>query len=90
MNSTKTFEVSSRLKNKKLNIENELVENYEKLAGTFEQNHFSPTAKTIYRIGPDGIRLRNWVAYFDVQYEKIKFFVLMQVLCLLLKECSYP
>ena len=31
----------------------------------FEQNHFSLTAKGVYKIEHDSIRLSKWMAYFD-------------------------
>ena len=31
----------------------------------FEQNYWSRTAKGIYIIGHDSIRLVNWICYFD-------------------------
>ena len=59
------YKLLSTLKNKKLKINNTLIEIYKnKLENSdFEQNYWSRTAKGIYTIGHDSIRLKKWIYY---------------------------
>ena len=59
----KIYEVLSTLKNKKLKINNILIEIYEDMLRNpnFEQNKYSKTSTGIYRIGHDRIRLMKWI-----------------------------
>ena len=81
--------VLSTLKNKKLKINNILIEIYKDmlLNPTFEQNYWSRTAKGIYRIGHDCTRLMKWICYYDRSYyENIKYDDLMGSICIFLKN----
>ena len=62
-----TYEVLSTLKNKKLKINNILIEKYKNLIEfpDFEQNHYSITSTGIYMIGHDSIRIMKWICYYD-------------------------
>ena len=53
------YKVLSTLKNKKLKINNKLIKIYKDMIKNpdFEQNKFSLTAKGIYKIGHDSLRL---------------------------------
>ena len=55
------YKVLSTLENKKLNINNNLIEIYKSLLENpnFEQNKYSITSTGIYKIGHDSIRLMN-------------------------------
>ena len=80
----KIYEVLSTLKNKKLKINNTLIEIYKDmlLNPNFEQNYWSRTATGIYKIGHDSIRLMNWICYYDQSYyENINYYDLMGSLC---------
>ena len=59
------YKILSTLKNKKLKINNILIEIYKDmlLNPDFEQNYWSRTAKGIYKIGHDSIRLMKWICY---------------------------
>ena len=63
----KIYEILSTLKNKKLKINNILIEIYKDMIKNpdFEQNYWSGTAKGIYKIGHDSIRLMKWICYYD-------------------------
>ena len=44
----------------------------------FEQNRYSRTATSIYKIGHDSMRLKKWICYYDrSNYEKIGYYDLM-------------
>ena len=63
--------VSSTLKNKKLKINKVLNEIYKDIIKNpiFEQKNFSSrTAKGIYKIGHDSIRLMKWICFYDRSY----------------------
>ena len=78
------YKVLSILKNKKLKINNKLIDIYKDLLNNsnFEQNHFSRTAKGIYKIGHDSIRLMKFICYYDRSYyENINYFDLMGSIC---------
>ena len=57
------YKILSTLKNKKLKINNKLIEIYKYmlLNPDFEQNYWSRTAEGIYKIGHDSVRLMRWV-----------------------------
>ena len=81
----------SRLKKKKLKINNTLIEIYKDLLKNpdFEQNYWSRTASGIYRIGHDSIRLMKWICYYDISYyENNNYYDLMGSLCNHLNEIS--
>ena len=78
------FEVLSTLKNKKLKINNILIEKYKNMLENpdFEQNFWSRTATGIYKIGHDSIRLMKFICYYDRSYyENINYYDLMGSLC---------
>ena len=68
---------STSINNKKLNINKELVEICYVMDGNFEQDYYSRTAAGSYRIGHGSIRLLEWMAFYDIYYEKLKFFDLL-------------
>ena len=83
------YKVLSTLKNKKLKINNILIEIYKDmlLSSNFEQNYWSRTAKGIYKIGHDSIRLMKWICYYDRSYyENINYYDLMASICKFLKN----
>ena len=85
------YKVSSTLKNKKLKINNTLIEIYKDMIihPDFEQHYWSRTAKGIYKIAPDSIRLMNWICYYDRSYyEKIIYFDHMASILKCLNETS--
>ena len=61
----KIYEVLSRMKNKKLKINNILIEKYKDMIKNpdFAQEYWSRKAEGVYRIGHDSIRLMNWLIY---------------------------
>ena len=63
----KIYEVLSTLKRKKLKINNILIEKYKIMLKNpnFEQDYWSQTAESIYKIGHDSIRLMKWICYHD-------------------------
>ena len=80
----KIHEVLSTLKNKKLKINNLLIEKDKNmlLNPNFEQKHWSRTAEGIYKIGHDSIRLMKWICYYDRSYyENINYYDLMGSIC---------
>ena len=82
------YKVLSTLKNKKLKINNILIEKYKDMLKNpdFEQNYWSRTATGIYKIGHDSIRLMKWICYYDrLYYENINYFDLMGSICDFLK-----
>ena len=83
------YKVLSILKNKKLKINNKLIDIYKDLLNNpnFEQNHFSRTASGVYKIGHDSFRLMKWICYYDRSYyEKINYYDLMASICKFLKN----
>ena len=89
----KIYEVLSTLKNKKLKINNTLIEIYKNMLENpnFEQNKYSLTSTGIYRIGHDSIRLKKWICYYDRSYyENVNYYDLMGSNCkyIILKEIS--
>ena len=57
------YKVLSTLKNKKLKMNNTLIEIYKDMLknSEFEQDFWSRTATGIYKIGHDSIRLMKWI-----------------------------
>ena len=85
------YKVLSTLKNKKLKINNTLIEKYKDLLKNpdFEQSFWSRTATSIYEIGHDSIRLMKWICYYDrSSYENVNYFDLMASVCKHLNEIS--
>ena len=83
------FKVLSTLKNKKLKINNILIEKYKDLLKNpdFEQDYWSRTAVGIYKIGHDSIRLMKWICYYDRScYKNINYFDLMASILTCLNE----
>ena len=87
----KIFEVLSTLKNKKLKINNILIEKYKDMLENpnFEQNKYSITSTGTYKNGHDSIRLMKWICYYDRSYyENINYYDLMGSVCNYLNEIS--
>ena len=83
------YKILSILKNKKLKINNILIEKYKNMIKNpvFEQNYWSKTAKGIYKISHDSIRLMKWICYYDRSYyENINYFDLLGSICKYLKN----
>ena len=79
------------MKNKKLKINNIPIEKYKNTLkkSDFEQNYWSRTAKGIYKIGHDSIRLLRWICYYDRSYyETIDYYDLLGSVCNHLNEIS--
>ena len=89
----KIYKVLLTLKNKKLKINNILIEKYRDMIQNpdFEQDYWSRTAQGIYKVGHDSIRLLNWICYSDrYYYENINYYDLMGSICkyLIMNELS--
>ena len=87
----KRSEVLSTLKYKKLGINITVIEKYKDMLGNpdFEQNYYSRTAKCIYKIGHDFIRLMKWLTYYDRSYyENINYYHMMGSILKHLNEIS--
>ena len=85
------YKVLSTLKNKKLKINNTLIEIYKNMLenSIFEQNYWSKTAIGIYKIGHDSLRLMKFICYYNKSYyENINYYDLMGSLCNHLNEIS--
>ena len=85
------YKVLSTLKNKKLKLNNNLIEKYKDLLKNpdFEQNYRSRTATSIYKIGHKSVRLMKWICYYDGSYyENINYYDLMGSICNHLNEIS--
>ena len=85
------YKVLSTLKNKKLKINNTLIEIYKNMLENpdFEQNYWSRTATGIYKISHDSIRLMKWICYYDRSYyENINYYDLMASILTCLNEKS--
>ena len=83
------YKVLSTIKNKKLKINNILIEKYKNMLENpdFEQNKYSLTSKGIYKIGHDSIRLMKWICYYDQSYyENRNYYDLMASICKYLKN----
>ena len=80
----KIYKVLSTSKSKKLKINNNIIEKYKDMLknADFEQNYWSRTARGIYKIGYDSIRLMKWICYYDRSYyENINYYDLMGSIC---------
>ena len=78
------YKVLSALKNKKLKMNNILIEIYKDMIKNpnFEQNYWSRTARGLYKIGHDSIRIMKWICYYDRSYyENINYYDLMASIC---------
>ena len=65
----KIYEVLSTLKNIKLKINILIQKSKDMLENPdFEQDYYSRTAESIYKIGHDSVRLMKWLAYYDRSY----------------------
>ena len=87
----KIYEVLTTLKNKKLEINNILIEKYKDMLENhnFEQNRYTITSISIYKIGYDCIRLMKCICYDDRSYyEKINYYDMMGSVCKHLNEIS--
>ena len=76
----KIYEVLSTLKNKKLKINNTLIELYKDTLKNpnFEQNQCSKTSIGLYKIAHYSIRLMKWICYYDRSYyENINYYDLL-------------
>ena len=64
------YKVLSILRNKKLKINNILIEKHKNMLenSDFEQNYWSRTSLGIYKIGHNSIRLMKWICYYDRSY----------------------
>ena len=67
---SRTYEVLSPKKNKKLKMNNIIIEKYKDMiqnpdSGQDYQEYWSRTALGIFNIGHDSIRLMKWLAYYD-------------------------
>ena len=83
------FKVLSTLKNKKLKINNTLIEIYKDMFQNpnFEQSKYSLTSTSIYKTGHDSIRLMKWICYYDRSYyENINYYDMMASICKFLKN----
>ena len=86
------YKVLSTLKNKKLKVNNTIIEIYKDMLENpnFEQNKYSLTSTGIYRIGHDSIRLMKWNCYYDrTYYENINYYDLMGSVCKYLISHNY-
>ena len=85
------YKVLSTLKNKKIKINNNLIEKYKNMLenSDFEQDYWSRTAQGVYKIGHDTIRIMKWICYYDRSfYENINYYDLMASVCKHLNEIS--
>ena len=85
------YKVLSTLKNKKLKINNILIEKYKNVLenSDFEQDYWSRTASGIYKIGHDSIRLMKWICYYNrSHYGNINYYDLMASILTCLNEIS--
>ena len=85
------YKVLSTLINKKLKINDILIEKYKDMTKNqdFEQDYCSRTATGFYKIGHDSIRLMKWICYYDRSYyENINYYDLMGSICNHLNEIS--
>ena len=85
------YKVLSTLKNKKLKINNKIIEIYKDMLKNpdFEQNYWSRTSTGIYKIGHDCVRLMKFICYYDRSYyEIINYYDLVGSLCNYLNEIS--
>ena len=88
----KIYKVLSTLKNKKLKINNKLIEIYRDMIKNpnFEQNKYSTTSTGIHKIGHDSIRLMKFICYYDRSYyENINYYDLMGSICRYNNDITY-
>ena len=86
------YKILSTLKNKKLKINNNIIEIYKDMLRNpnFEQNKYSLTSSGIYKIGHDSIRLMKWICYYDRSYyENINYYDMMGSVCKYLISHNY-
>ena len=84
-----TYKVFSTLRNKKLKINNNIIEIYKDMLENpnFEQNKYSLSSSGIYKIGHDSIRLMKSICYYDRSYyENINYYDLMASILTCLNE----
>ena len=84
----KLYEVLSTLRNKKIKINNVLIENYKDMLEDldFEQDYWSKTAEVIYKIGHDTFRLMKGLSYYDRSYyDNINYYDLMGSICTIIR-----
>ena len=87
----KLHEALTTLKIKKLKINKNCLEKYkDKLEKPkFQQDYWSRTVISVYRIGHDSIRIMKWLAYYDRSFsESIIYFDLMGSVLKYLNEVS--
>ena len=60
--------MNNKNKIEKREIKDEIIEKYENVDEDFEQSFHFKTAKGIYRVGHDSIRLMKWMAFYDKYY----------------------
>ena len=54
-----------------------------------EQDYWSKTAESIYKIGHDSIRLMKWLIYYDrTHYDNMNYFDFLGSLCRYLNKIS--
>ena len=85
------YKVLSTLNNKKLKINNTLINIYKDMLenSDFERDYCSRTAEGIYKIRHDSITLMKWICYYDrTHYENINNYDLMASILTCLNEIS--
>ena len=83
------YKVLSTSKNKKLKINNTLNEKYKDMMKNrdFEQDYWSRTAISIYKIGHNSIRLMKCICYYNRSYyENVIYYGLMKSILLFVKK----
>ena len=75
---TEIYKILSTLKNKKLKLNNILIEKCTDMIENpnFEQNKFSITSTGNYKIAHYSIRLLKWIRFYDRSYYEIKIFMI--------------
>ena len=73
----KIYEVLSTLENKKVKINDTLIEKNKDMLENlgFEQDYWSRTAEGIDRFGHDSIRLMKWLIYYNRRYYDIMNYI---------------
>ena len=88
----KIYEALSKLKNKKIKMNKNLIEKYKDMLKNpdFEHNRYSITSTGIYKIGHDSIRLMKRICYYDRSYyENINYFDIMASILTCLNEIPF-
>ena len=91
----KLYEVLSTLKNKKLKINNIIIEIYKDMLSSpdSEQNYWSRTARGISKIAHNSIKLKKWICYYDRYFMKILIIMIYWEvfvdITLISHNCSY-